>query len=1297
MSSNLPGPVGLLSPNRQQCLLRALQQRRADADQQRQHLKSRLDQSSTRLAQQQAAEREQTMLRCRTERHSLLKAWDKADEQKIAHYESETMRLRQDLNRLATRFRQARKEEHATVFRKVQARCAAVQKQYEARKNLPEEDRQRDAAHLDQALARAAETMEEVRDVVGRRLNGLPDVPPQPKADWETPQENVRQANEAIDLANRQIRETLRELYRGTPSKLVDTFWILPSWAALFVVVWSIGVLLFAREHWLIAFLIGLGIALILFLGVLGILQIPLRRQTRRIYPRAVHMWDMARRANHRGKAIAEATAKDFAADLLKTRDFHLEAAERWKRENLTSIDQAIDAKEKKMRTELQGELEQLGETFSTEIETLDAKMHAKAESLAAAIRTTIDQFDASQAARTRQQQQRHESELAEFESRLQRAVRRGRQRLQRLPERVEQRFPAWRDETTLSTEQSLDFLPVGHVQLPSGEVPSPAGQTAASDDQATELPVVLHRRLHGGLLIDCPAAQTDSAVALLQGVLWHALTGVAPGRCRFTLIDPLGRGQHFAGLMALADHDPTLIGHRVWAAPDQIEARLHELTQHNEDVLQSCLRDQYATLEDYNRIAGSLAEPYRLVAAVGTAAGLTRQSAEYLRALFDSARRCGTFLLVVNDPQQPWAEEMPPRDDPRWLRLQVTAEGTWRLHEPGFEDRPFRPVLPPSPAQRNRWVEAIGTAAARADHVKIPLDQIFPQDRSGTADSTTGLAIPIGTQGGHRRLQLSLGEGVRQHVLIAGKTGSGKSTLLHTIITAAARLYRPDQLQFYLLDFKKGVEFQVYAEDPLPHARVIGIESEREFGRSVLQRLDAELQQRGERFRDANAPELADYRARSQEPLPRILLVVDEFQELFVRDDRIAADCAMYLDRLVRQGRSFGIHVILSSQSLAGSYSLPRATLGQMAVRIALQCSDSDAALILGDDNPAARLIGRPGEAIYNDASGLVEGNQPFQVAWLDSAAHRRMLADVTQRDAGRVSDLDPPVVFAGNRPASWTPALAEAALKTPAETGQTLRGLLGEATQIGPPTVLSLARAAGRNVLAVGRIEDVSSLLGIWIATLVGDQQRRNLTPPQIVYLDGVRTGDNEQPPLPEWLSECGVPTRPVRPRDCAAEVLRVQAEVETRLAALDPEAPVPPPLLLVISPLERFRELRQSDRYQFSLEDNGQDASAALQTVLRDGPQVGVHTFLACQSAETVNRWLPRAAHHDLECRLLGRLSAADSAGLIDTPDAADLSAATMLMYDDADGRLQKFRPCRLPAADDVASWLRSCGQE
>src|SRR5690606_23414997 len=145
--------------------------------------------------------------------------------------------------------------------------------------------------------------------------------------------------------------------------------------------------------------------------------------------------------------------------------------------------------------------------------------------------------------------------------------------------------------------------------------------------------------------------------------------------------------------------------------------------------------------------------------------------------------------------------------------------------------------------------------------------------------------------------------------------------------------------------------------------------------------RLDAELRRRGELFRDIGVQDLAGFRrARPGERMPRTLLVIDEFQEFFTEDDKVAQDASLLLDRLVRQGRAFGIHVLLDSQTLGGAYSLARSTIGQMAVRIALQCSESDSYLILSEDNAAARLLTRPGEPIYNDANGTRDGNSTLQ-----------------------------------------------------------------------------------------------------------------------------------------------------------------------------------------------------------------------------------------------------------------------------------------------------------------------------
>src|SRR5207237_10808063 len=109
-----------------------------------------------------------------------------------------------------------------------------------------------------------------------------------------------------------------------------------------------------------------------------------------------------------------------------------------------------------------------------------------------------------------------------------------------------------------------------------------------------------------------------------------------------------------------------------------------------------------------------------------------------------------------------------------------------------------------------------------------------------------------------------------------------------------------------------------------------------------------------------------------------------------------ISQDAAVLLDRIVRQGRAFGIHVLLGSQTLGGAYTLARATLGQMVIRIALQCNEADAYLIMDQDNPAPRLLSRPGEGIYNDAAGSIEGNSPFQAAWLSDVVRDDCLASI-------------------------------------------------------------------------------------------------------------------------------------------------------------------------------------------------------------------------------------------------------------------------------------------------------------
>src|SRR5262249_24327442 len=148
---------------------------------------------------------------------------------------------------------------------------------------------------------------------------------------------------------------------------------------------------------------------------------------------------------------------------------------------------------------------------------------------------------------------------------------------------------------------------------------------------------------------------------------------------------------------------------------------------------------------------------------------------------------------------------------------------------DPDFERWPLQLEAPPPAEFCTRVLQVVGEKAREAARVEVPFEFIAAaKDQWWTQHSRGGLNVPLGRAGATKRQHLRLGQGTAQHVLVAGKTGSGKSTLMHALITNAALFYSPEELELYLIDFKKGVEFRTYAAHELPHARVVAIESER-------------------------------------------------------------------------------------------------------------------------------------------------------------------------------------------------------------------------------------------------------------------------------------------------------------------------------------------------------------------------------------------------------------------------------------------------------------------------------------
>ncbi|MDN0193569.1 FtsK/SpoIIIE domain-containing protein [Streptomyces sp. S.PNR 29] len=221
-------------------------------------------------------------------------------------------------------------------------------------------------------------------------------------------------------------------------------------------------------------------------------------------------------------------------------------------------------------------------------------------------------------------------------------------------------------------------------------------------------------------------------------------------------------------------------------------------------------------------------------------------------------------------------------------------------------------------------------------------------------------------------------------HGLIAGTTGSGKSELLQTIVAALAVANTPENMTFVLVDYKGGAAFKDCVH--LPHTVGMVTDLDAHLVERALESLGAELHRREHILAAADAKDIEDYqdlvrRDPSHQPVPRLLIVIDEFASM-VRD---LPDFVTGLVNIAQRGRSLGIHLLLATQRPSGVVSPEiRANTN---LRIALRVTDGGESTDV-IDSPEAGHISKntPGRAyvrlghasLVPFQSGRVGGRRP-------------------------------------------------------------------------------------------------------------------------------------------------------------------------------------------------------------------------------------------------------------------------------------------------------------------------------
>lgn len=339
------------------------------------------------------------------------------------------------------------------------------------------------------------------------------------------------------------------------------------------------------------------------------------------------------------------------------------------------------------------------------------------------------------------------------------------------------------------------------------------------------------------------------------------------------------------------------------------------------------------------------------IIIVLGTPRGSAKIENALVEAGFVNSTRTPPLLFSVRKAaDQSYIYEFDPNNIPfsRWERDREKLGAALRCQVVGVNL---------STDGRRVLVRTVPICSTLPEKIYFKKEYISPEDFT--------LTLGMGLTGKLETVDLA----VVPHLLIGGGTGSGKSVLAKCLLMQSLKKGGI----IILADFKGGVDYapvwhekcqMVFAPDSLL---------------ATLDGLTAELEHRRGLFVATGAPNLTEYNKTTGEKLPRYIFACDEVAEVLdttgldKAEKEVFAQIVRCLSLIARQGRAFGIHLILSTQRPSADL-IPGQIRTNLALRICGRADDILSRIIL--DSPAAA------EQIPLDAQGRFVTNmgQTFQ-----------------------------------------------------------------------------------------------------------------------------------------------------------------------------------------------------------------------------------------------------------------------------------------------------------------------------
>lgn len=809
------------------------------------------------------------------------------------------------------------------------------------------------------------------------------------------------------------------------------------------------------------------------------------------------------------------------------------------------------------------------------------------------------------------------------------------------------------------------------------------------------------------------PAASSDKekAICWVNQFLYSFIRQLPVNGIELTIFDPDRRGNSIFPFLNFPTLMPEMFSKKIFTTIEDINSRVQELNQYVDSVIQQKLSNKYKDVFEYNEATPENPLPIKVVCIFDFPKFFENRAYETLLSIIKNAARCGIFVAICYNP----GEQKNNCGDIVSIIQSIKNESICliqsndllRLEKSGLA---VLPIELPKQSIIDEFCISYERASKKKLSKGIPFISIVKEGDFFNKKSAECISLPVGKGDGSAIQFIEFGKRSSQHAIITGATGSGKSTLLHTLIMSALINYSPDELNLYLMDFKSGTEFKVYETIPVPHIKLLALDALQEFGESILMELVEEQNRRSQLFKDGGEhTNLKSYVLATGQSMPRILVIMDEFQILFNEsaNRKVAMHCAELANKIVTEGRAFGIHLVMATQTLRSireKTALSNSTIEQMRIRVGLKCGEEDANYIFGDSNARDALMkmkGAIGTAVYNPEF-TEAGNSGFRVAYCNENEQKSLLTTIRTVCEGKFTANIK--VFEGKRVPQFPLSLIDTYRKN--DTSE-IALEIGEPIRIDTPVKILFNKKKNNNLLVVGSNTNLMSQIIFNI--VLGASLTANTN---TYFMDGNSFFDE---PIDQHIEQVcnlqdSIKTITTR-KDCLLCIEELYDEFKKRrknisssnvrhIVVINGLQYIDILLMILKGDYIRRDDYIETTFSAFSKVDDGGldfdyndnmemiEYSSALKELIELGYAYGIYFVIACNEYQTVREVLHYGAGlmNKLTNRIAFAISDKDSDELIEGVQVSGMNDVTAV-YTDGIKRTMQFKPYSIPKVSDI----------